>query len=173
MASQLIFDPIRLLRLAPLITSTASAMYSTSELIMNSAFIQPTVRREADTVLPHWFKTVFDRAVKVVVGLITITSSTAIANIYLSYRDNGLEDGILSLPFSTKMYALGVTCALGHLTFIPWVSQPIQHLMENTSKRGATLEMQDWLSVHRIRWAIMDVPASLAFMLAILTAPTL
>ncbi|EFR00360.1 hypothetical protein MGYG_03362 [Nannizzia gypsea CBS 118893] len=170
MASGMLFDPMRLLRLAPLISSTGSVVYSTCELIMNSAFLHPTIRREADIVLPRWFKTVFQSGVTIVIGLITITTSTSLANIYLSYN-NGLSitEGIMALPFSAKMYALGVTCALGHLTFIPWVAQPIEHLKANTSKRGGSAEMKDWLSVHRIRWTVADFPAWVAFFLAVLT----
>ncbi|DAA73057.1 TPA_exp: putative Integral membrane protein [Trichophyton benhamiae CBS 112371] len=170
MASGMLFDPMRLLRLAPLISSTGSVMYSTCELIMNSAFLHPTIRREADVVLPRWFNTVFQSGVAVVVGLITITSSTSIANIYLSYNnDLSITEGIMALPFSAKMYALGVTCALGHLTFIPWVAPPIERLRTNTSKRGGSAEMEDWLSVHRIRWAVADFPAWVAIFLAVLT----
>ena len=168
MASGIVLDPIRLLRLAPLITSTASAIYSSTELIVNAAFLQPSIRPKSNQVLPHWFSHVFNRGATIVVTLITLTTSATLANIYSSYQQHG-QNGFSSLPFSTKMYGLGVTLALSHLAFIPLVSKPIQHLLENSSKRGACDEMEDWLRVHRIRWAVADFPACIAFIIAVLT----
>ncbi|EGD97676.1 hypothetical protein TESG_05078 [Trichophyton tonsurans CBS 112818] len=145
MASGMLFDPMRLLRLAPLVSKKPMSFFPAG-------------------------LTVFQSGVTIVVGLITITSSTSIANIYLSYNnDLSITEGIMALPFSAKMYALGVTCALGHLTFIPWVAPPIERLRTNTSNRGGSAEMEDWLSVHRIRWTVADVPAWVAIFLAILT----
>lgn len=165
MASGAIFDLMRLLRVAPLITSTGSLVYAASELLTCSAFLQPELRKKSDGVLPRWFSFVFNRGVGIVLFYNIGTTSTTIANLMLEHR------GPPSL--STKFYLAGLVAAFSHLAFIPWVMMPVKHIVEDSSEEGASSEMGKWLSVHKVRMVVADFPAWLAFLGAVLTSAAL
>lgn len=166
MASGAIFDPMRLLRVAPLISSTGSLVYATSELLNNSAFLQPAIRKESNAVLPKWYSFVFNRGVGIVLLFNITTTSTTIANLWLGHRGSAPS-------LSTKLYWAGLVTAFGHLVFVPWVARPVQNIVEDRSEEGATSEMRKWLGVHKIRMVIADVPAWLSFLGAVLTSAPL
>ncbi|WEW57159.1 hypothetical protein PRK78_002621 [Emydomyces testavorans] len=134
MASGAFFDPLRLLRVAPLLSSTGTLIYATTELIYNSSFLHPSVRKHYDELLPKWWTVVFRRGVWVVLALVMTTSTTAMANLVF--------DHCYSLPsFSTKLYWSGLVGAMGHLIFVPWVAGPVQQMMEEQSKDGFSSNM--------------------------------
>ncbi|EAW15333.1 putative integral membrane protein [Aspergillus clavatus NRRL 1] len=162
MASGLIFDPLRLLAVAPLATSTGSLVHALVELFSNSAFVQPSVRKSSDAVLPKWYAYVFNRQIVSVLALNLTTISTGLSNILLS-RSKRI------LPVSrTTFYWAGVAGAVTHLVFAPLVAPRIQRMVENTNENGATVEMDEWLGYHRIRMLVADLPAWLAFAAAVM-----
>lgn len=166
MASGIVFDPMRLLRLAPLISSTGSLVYATSELLHNTAWLQPAIRKESNPVLPKWYSFVFNRGVGIVLLLNITSTSTAAANLWLEHPGS-------TSSLSTKLYWAGLVSAVGHLVFVPWVARPVQNIVEDRSEEGATSEISKWLGVHKIRMAIADVPAWLSFLGAVLTSASL
>ncbi|PYH90721.1 putative integral membrane protein [Aspergillus ellipticus CBS 707.79] len=163
MASGLILDPYTLLRVAPLASSTASLVHANCERIFNSAFLQPSLRTRSDAVLPQWFNNVFHRAVGVVLTLNLTSLSTAIANIYLAPNPR-------PWPVSrTTFYWVGLVGAIGHLLFVPLVAPPIQRMVEDTKgEKEASNEMETWLSIHRVRMLVADLPAWFGFIGAVL-----
>ncbi|KAF4160359.1 hypothetical protein CNMCM8927_004817 [Aspergillus lentulus] len=157
MASGLIFDPLQLLRVAPLATSTGSLVHALVELFTNSAFLQPSIRKSSDAVLPKWYTYVFNRQIVSVLALNLATISTGLSNILLSRSRS-------ALPLSrTTFYWAGVAGAVAHLFFVPFVAPRIQRIVENSNENGATVEMEEWLGFHRIRMLVADLPAWLAF----------
>ncbi|KAL4897745.1 putative integral membrane protein [Aspergillus ambiguus] len=162
MASGLVFDPIRLLRVAPLASSTASLIYATTELIVNNGLLQPEIRPASNRILPRWYSYMFHRGIWIVVGLNMTTVWSSIASLWLDSRRSNARP---SSPF----YWVGLAGAVGHLLFVPWVATPIQNMVEDRNEQGATCEMEKWLSVHRVRMLVADLPAWLAFVAAIMT----
>lgn len=157
MASGLIFDPLQLLRVAPLATSTGSLVHALVELFSNSAFLQPSIRKPSDAVLPKWYSYVFNRQIVSVLALNLTTISTGISNILLSRSRS-------ALPLSrTTFYWAGVAGAVAHLFFVPFVAPRIQRIVEDSNANGPTVDMEDWLGFHRIRMLVADLPAWLAF----------
>lgn len=157
MASGVVFDPMRLLRVAPLVSSTGSLVFATSELLMNSAFLQSEIRQQSNKVLPKWYEKVFYRAVCIVIALNTVSTTSAVANIVVDHRTY--------VPtLSTRLYTVGLIAAIGHMAFVPFVATPIQQMVEDSSQEGATAEMEKWLSFHRIRMAVADLPAWISFL---------
>ncbi|KAF7179666.1 hypothetical protein CNMCM7691_008715 [Aspergillus felis] len=157
MASGLIFDPLQLLRVAPLATSTGSLVHALVELFSNSAFVQPSIRKSSDAVLPKWYTYIFNRQIVSVLALNLATISTGVSNILLSRSRS-------ALPLSrTTFYWAGVAGAVAHLFFVPFVAPRIQRIVEDSNENGATVEMEEWLGFHRIRMLIADLPAWLAF----------
>ncbi|KAK2755067.1 hypothetical protein FQN54_006595 [Arachnomyces sp. PD_36] len=166
MASGAFFDPLRFLRIAPLITSTGSLVYATSELLHNSAFLQPAIRKKSDTVLPGWYSFVFNRGVGIVLFFNLSTTSATIANLWLGGRGS-----VTSL--SSKLYWAGLAFAVGHLAFVPWVAAPVDAIVRGGSAEGATSDMSRWLGVHKIRMAVADFPAWVSFLGAVMMSAPL
>lgn len=161
MASGLIFNPIHLLHAAPLATSTATLAHALLELITTSAFLQPRIRQQSDAVLPTWFDRVFGRAVWTVLALNMSTISAAAATLLLHRQRRDLQTPVF--------YWAGLAGAIGHLVFVPFVAGPVQRIVE--AKRGSepTRDMERWVSVHRVRMVVADLPAWIAFIGAVLT----
>ena len=159
MASGSFFDPFKLLHIAPVITSTGSLVYAISELIYNSAFVAPPLRKKSDKLLPYWYPILYKRNIWLVVGLNLVTSSTAIANILLNRQQN-------KPVLSTQLYCAGLAGAIGHMLFVPWVATLIENIVTRHSKEGAAKEMETWLSIHRVRILVADLPGWLSFLAA-------
>jgi hypothetical protein len=101
------------------------------------------------------------------------TISSAAATLLLNkYRPSH------SRPLQTTFfYWVGLFAAAGHLAFVPFVVGPGRRILEDSSVKedqgesgvGATVDMERWLSVHRIRIVLADLPAWVAFVGAVLT----
>lgn len=173
MASGLIFNPQTLLQTIPLATSTATLAHALLELITNNAFLTPSIRQTSDKVLPTWYNQVFKRAIWTVVALNMSTISSATATLFFNkYHPSQ------SRPLQTTIfYWVGLVGAIGHLAFVPFVAGPARRIFEDSrlqedqgeSGVGATADMEMWLSVHRVRMVVADLPAWIAFVGAILT----
>ncbi|KAJ5214818.1 hypothetical protein N7468_010497 [Penicillium chermesinum] len=172
MASGLLFNPIRLLQVAPFASSTGTLVHATVELVTNSAFLLPSIRTQSDAIVPAWYETVFGKGVLSVLLLNLTTISTAAANLYLHRQRGGLQ--------TTRFYWMGLVGAIGHLAFIPFVAGPVQRIIENKRYRESkgekadaadspTGQMAQWLAVHRVRMLVADLPAWIAFVGAVLT----
>lgn len=161
MASGSALDPLKLLRLTPLISSTGSLVYACSELIMNSAFLHPRIGSKSNDVLPVWYKTVFNRAIWLVVGLNAVSTSSAIANLLVG-REELLARG------SMKLYLFGLLGTIGHMVFVPFVMVPVRDIVEDRSYGHSCRDMEKWLRVHRIRMVVADTTAWVAYLAAVL-----
>lgn len=169
MASGLIFNPMRLLQVAPLASSTGTLAHATVELITNSGFL-PSIRDPAELVLPPWYEHVFGNAVWSVLALNFTTIATSAATLYLNRGE--LQ--------TTRFYWMGLVCAAGHLAFAPFVAGHVQGIIKNKAHRerkgeradetdSASGQMALWLGVHRVRMVLADLPAWIAFVGAVLT----
>ncbi|KAJ5476207.1 hypothetical protein N7475_001936 [Penicillium sp. IBT 31633x] len=172
MASGLIFNPQTLLHAIPLATSTATLAHAILEHHAFNAFLTPSIRQASDKILPTWFSRVFNRAVWTVLALNLGTISSAAATIFLNRHYPSRR------PLqTTAFYWVGLVGAIGHLAFVPFVAGPVQRVVEDVAVKedggesgvGATGDMARWLSVHRVRMAVADLPAWIAFVGAILT----
>ncbi|KAJ5172348.1 hypothetical protein N7492_004941 [Penicillium capsulatum] len=180
MASGLIFNPLHLLHVAPLATSTATLAHALLELHTNSAFLLPPIRQESNSVLPTWYDRVFNRAVWTVLTLNVGTIATSAANLYLHRQAQSQRPQLQTSAF----YGVGLACAIGHLLFVPLVAGPVARVVErsrlntvdskstseSTSEAsGPTDHMATWLGVHRVRMLVADLPAWIAFAMAVAT----
>lgn len=161
MASGLVFNPIHLLHAAPLATSTATLAHALLELITTSAFLQPHIRQQSDAVLPTWYDRVFGRVVWTVLALNMSTISAAAATLLLHRQRRDLQTPVF--------YWAGLAGAVGHLVFVPFVVGPVQRIVEAGKESEPTRDMERWVSVHRVRMAVADLPAWIAFIGAVLT----
>lgn len=168
MASELVFNPIRLLQIAPFASSTGTLAHATVELIANSGLLIPRIRAESDSLLPTWYDHMFGKGVWSVLALNATTITTSAATIYLNSERNDLQ--------TTAFYWIGLLGAISHLAFVPFVAGPVQRIVnyQTERKRGDVLDtpsrqMERWVAVHKVRMLVADLPAWIAFAVAVMT----
>ncbi|KUM61904.1 hypothetical protein ACN42_g5196 [Penicillium freii] len=83
MASGLFFDPLKLLRVAPLLTTTSALLYAWDEHWYLSGFLRSEHKSETETILPSYFRRFFEQGVFIIAGLNTLTVSTSVANLLI------------------------------------------------------------------------------------------
>ena len=198
------------LRLAPLISSTASLTHAYMEYLTNSAFLGPApvdsslsrfligsdasassqtassqplssesptqaaqaaqaarVSEAKQIVLPHWFTTFFNTAIRSVIGLNSLTLLGASFNLRLA---DGLGD-------SKILYRIGLVSALAHYAFVPLVGRSVRALIgmaagrkeeEREEEKGEEKEkeaknaedwVKEWIGWHKVRMGTVDVLA--------------
>jgi hypothetical protein len=69
MASFLLPNPLVLLRLAPLITTTASLMFSVDEYFFLTIYLHPTLQPKSNAILQKYFTLFFDRGILIILSL--------------------------------------------------------------------------------------------------------
>ncbi|KAJ9490500.1 hypothetical protein VN97_g2764 [Penicillium thymicola] len=83
MASGLFFDPLKLLRAAPLLTTTSALLYAWGEHWYLSGLLRSEHKSETETILPSYFRRFFEQGIFIVAGLNTITVSSSVANLLI------------------------------------------------------------------------------------------
>jgi hypothetical protein len=111
MASRAFFDPLVLLRVAPIITSTMAMRFSHDQWFFLSNFFAPEHREQANYIVPSYFKTFFMKGIWDIGTLYTLTTASGISNFYSRPND------------AWKWYAAGTAFAFFHMAFVPLVSK--------------------------------------------------
>lgn len=96
------------------------------------------------------------------------TITTSAATIYLNSKRDDLQ--------TTAFYWIGLLGAISHLAFVPFVAGPVQRIVnyQTERKRGDVLDspsrqMERWVAVHKVRMLVADLPAWIAFAVAVMT----
>ncbi|KAI1820453.1 hypothetical protein F4861DRAFT_522936 [Xylaria intraflava] len=113
MASKLFFDPLVLLRLTPVVTSTMAMRFSHDQWLFLENFLEPEHREAANPIVPSYFKTFFMKGIWDIGILYTLTAATGISNFYAKPNR------------AWKWYAAGTALALFHMAFAPLIGKPI------------------------------------------------
>ena len=178
------------LRLLPLLSTTASLTHAYMEWLTNSSFIgsapvdsylsqfltspstslttessdtaKQNIEAAKQIVVPEWFTSFFNTGVLSVVGLNTLTLSSALSNLLVS---EGLQE-------SKVFYQAGLVAAVGHYAFVPIVAPSISALicMAALQRKGDELEVTEvdkgavewigeWVGWHKVRMSTVDVVA--------------
>ncbi|KAJ9272524.1 hypothetical protein DTO271D3_7122 [Paecilomyces variotii] len=159
MASGAFFDPLKLLRVAPLVSSTAAVWFAVDQDLFLSNFQQPLHEDKANAILPTYWKILLPRALWILGTLHTVTVGTSVANIALQ------GEKLRSLN-ATRWYWSGVLFSLAHFTFVPLVMYKIKDIVEDNTKGYSTKILAKWLRVHRIRSVLVDFVAFASFLVA-------
>ncbi|KAK6073401.1 hypothetical protein SCUP234_08740 [Seiridium cupressi] len=158
MASKAFFDPIVLLRAAPLVTSTSALWFSLDQYTFLNNFLRPEHHEKANELVPSYFKTFFPGGAAHIFLLYGISISTGAANFW------GKPNG------AWRWYAAGTALAATHFAFVPKIMWVIQSLCEDQYKGQGNRELKKWLNIHVIRSVIADLPAWICFGAAALTS---
>lgn len=145
MASRAFFDPLTLLRLAPIISSTASLALAWDQHWMLRIFTLPELERDSAQYLPKWFSAFFRAGLPSMLAFLSVTVATATVNLCTT------ESLLLKQRGSYYWYVAGAALAAGHLLFVPAVAPRIQATVADEGKKGKSVaELRRWLRVNAI-----------------------
>jgi hypothetical protein len=189
---------LTLLRIVPLLSTTASLTHAYMELVTTSSFLSapPTssalskriignkspaspstntaaVAAATELAAPAWFVNFFNKGVWSVIGLNSITLVSASANLWV------FNEGLRS---ARAYYLVGLAAALGHYVFVPLVGGSVERLFRicHENERGdhvgkgksAVESVREWVGWHRVRMGSVDVVAWGAFLGGVLEVLT-
>ncbi|KAI0887845.1 uncharacterized protein GGS22DRAFT_154451 [Annulohypoxylon maeteangense] len=161
MASGLFLNPLTLLRVAPLITSTASlTIASDSHLFLSSLVSLKRERSTVNQVAPRYFETFFWRGLPEILVTFGLSLAFGIANSYGGRRPRAA---------AWAWYAGGSAFSLAHFAFVPTIAFKVRDAIEakEAPDGGAAEAIQGWLNVHHVRMALADIPAWTCFLVAV------
>ncbi|KEQ69826.1 hypothetical protein M436DRAFT_55490 [Aureobasidium namibiae CBS 147.97] len=150
MASGQVFDPVVLLRIAPLITCSATLSYCWAQNVFISIFTRSRNREKSNTLLPTYIEDWFHGYTGQLIASYTTTILTASANLCYHRR-------ILNAPDSAKWYAAGAFFGAAHFAFVPAVAWKFTSIINNETKGNSVKVLDEWLWVHRFRSLTVDM----------------
>jgi hypothetical protein len=193
---------LTLLRLTPLLSTTASLTHAYMELITTSSFLSPApktstlskhilrgdtatsspsntaaVSSAKEIVAPVWFVNFFNQGVWSVIGLNSITLVSASANLWIF--DEGLVD-------ARGCYLIGLAAGVMHYAFVPLVAPSVERLFkicaaqekgehagrEGKRRKSAVESVREWVGWHKMRMGSVDVVAWGAFLVGVVRVLT-
>lgn len=166
MASCLIFDPIKLLRVAPLLTSTSFLWFAHDEHVFFSALLHPKVQNKDDSIIPTYFRQLWNKNLGAILGLGLSTILTSAANLAV----DGQQSGTVLNECSRKLYRGGLVFAAVHFCFVPLIMWPVQNMIEDNRPKGeSSKDMERWLVIHRVRTLVADLPSWICLVGAVMS----
>ncbi|KAI1443824.1 hypothetical protein F5Y02DRAFT_419696 [Annulohypoxylon stygium] len=159
MASGRFLDPLTLLRVAPLITSTASlTIASDSHLFLSSLTSLKSQRASVNQMAPRYFETFFWRGLPEIFVTFGLSLAFGVANAYRKPSAAGWA-----------WYAGGSAFSLAHFAFVPAIAWKVKDAIDakETPNGGAAEAIQGWLNVHYVRMALADIPSWTCFLVAV------
>jgi hypothetical protein len=161
MASLRFYDPIVLLRVMPLVSSTCTLLFASDQDFFLGIFNRPETRTKSRPLLPSYFDTFFRRGVVFVVGCLSVTTCASIANLYV-------RKPALVARQSGWWYVATGALSTGHLLFVPWIA-PLVKATLDADKEGTdpNASLDKWLRINRIRMLTVDSAAWFASVAAV------
>lgn len=166
MASNLFFDPLVALRVAPLVSTTCTLLFAYEQHFFLSLLNRPQTRQETRRFLPAYFTMFFAEGVVQVFGFLGVTAVSSLANLYLHNRG--------TVPLGEQgaywWYAAAAGLAVSHLLYTPLVAPPVFAIRgDKPLKLGEDVntKLDDWLWVNRMRMLTTDLGAWMAAVLAV------
>jgi hypothetical protein len=163
MASLRFYDPVALLRVAPLVSSTCTLLYASDQDFFLGIFNRPEHRSKSRPLLPSYFSTFFRRGVVFVVTCLAVTTWASVANLYV-------RKPALVARQSGWWYVASGALSAAHLLFVPWIAPSVKATVD-AEKDGsdANAELDKWLSINRIRMLTVDLGAWVASVAAVVS----
>lgn len=156
MASGLFVDPTTLLRVTPLVSSSAAAWFCIDQLMFWGNFVHPDVRDKSSDILPAYWNAHLPVGLTAIFSVYGVSFATGLANAFSKRR-----------PAGARLYLAGAALSLAHFLFVPWVSEHIRAMVHD----GNPVEHQrKWLRTHAIRSVLVDLPGWICFGLATLAS---
>ena len=160
---------LKLLRLTPLVISSASLMCGIDQITAIKPFTQPILAKDGSSVLPHWFLGFFQRTITVIAIAYPLATATALTNT-LSY---GFGQAADLTPNAKYFYWAGAAFSAGHFLYGPWAARLIARICikENPGRKN-TDAAREWLRMNAIRMWTVDGPGWAMYFCTVLSAVT-
>ncbi|KAJ6581544.1 hypothetical protein B0H19DRAFT_511635 [Mycena capillaripes] len=152
---------LKLLRLSPVISSTASLIWAYDEYSFLSSWMNPSYRTQADALLPPWFKTWAPKGTRVLFTSFPMSLIAGIANTF-THR--------ASLQTAGVFYWLGVFFTAAHFFYGPKALTLLKSIRDAQPAGRTTESMGEWLRMHRTRTVTTDLLAFICFTVAAVVA---
>ncbi|KAI0169079.1 hypothetical protein GGR52DRAFT_553689 [Hypoxylon sp. FL1284] len=156
MASGQFLDPSTLLRIAPVVTSTASVMIAwDSHLFLSSLVgLAPQRRTQVKELAPRYFEAFFWRGLPAIFGTFGLSAALGTAN------------ARSAAPSASWWYAAGSALALVHFAFVPKIMWKVRDAVDDVPGADGVEAIRGWLGVHYVRMALADIPSCACFLVA-------
>ncbi|ETS74284.1 hypothetical protein PFICI_14150 [Pestalotiopsis fici W106-1] len=160
MASRAFFDPMTLLRAAPVISSTAALCYSFDQYNFLTNFLRPIHGDYFNESVPSYFASFFPAGLPQILLFYGISIGTGMANVSSQPND------------AWRWYAAGTALAVGHFAFVPKIMWAVSALFEEFEdpKGQGNRKLKRWLDIHAVRSFVVDLPAWVCFSVAALAS---
>lgn len=154
---------LNLLRLAPLVLSTASVMCGIDQANAVRPFSQPALAKTGGPVLTHWFSGFFTTTIYAVGLSYPLALGTALLNTF-KYGAN-LD------PTTKYLYWAGAAFSAGHFLYGPGAMKIIARMCEkeNAGPKN-TRTTHEWLAMNFTRMLTVDGPGWIMYFAAVLSA---
>ena len=149
-----------LLRLLPLLTSTASLTFAGNQHWIFRLFSRPDLQPQSGAALPSWFAASFRIGMPKVVGLLTASMVGAAWNAATTSQTGAAR----------RWYVAGGVLAGAHLLFVPAVAPRVRGIVEATTGAESIRELKGWLRVNAVRTLSVDLGAWLCFVVGAVKA---
>jgi hypothetical protein len=153
-------NTLALLRITPLISSSASLFYCADQYLVFSSFITPENTPHGSKLLPGYWSTYITPGLCFIVGLCSTSAIAGLTNAYGYFRSAPAS------PQAAKLYAAGAAFSLAHFLFAPFVAVSIEAMVNDTEGKDTAAQMRKWLNVHTVRSLVVDLPSWVLFLLA-------
>ncbi|KAI4862668.1 hypothetical protein F4820DRAFT_429904 [Hypoxylon rubiginosum] len=168
MASGQFVDPQTLLRVAPLITSTASLVIAGDSHLFLSSFISlaPQRPQQVAELAPRYFEAFFWRGLPAIFASYGPSVALGATNAWHYYSRTSPGPS----PASWAWYAGGTALALAHYAFVPKIMWKVKDAIDakDVKEIDGVQAIRGWLDVHHVRMALVDIPAWTCFLIATL-----
>ncbi|KAK3363774.1 hypothetical protein B0T25DRAFT_492720 [Lasiosphaeria hispida] len=160
MASGAFFDYTTALRLAPLITASATLTFAGNQQWIFELFTRADLAPQSKTFLPAWFRAAFWIGMPKLAGLAAASALGGVLNL----RGGA---GLAGASGAWTWYAGGAVLAAAHVLFVPALVVRAEGVVGDGSGEGRCLrEMKGWLRVNALRTLTVDAGAWVCFLVA-------
>ena len=142
---------IALLRLAPLLLSTATLTFAHDHDLFFRAFLAPRLTSQSTAIIPPFVDTYMARGGLTIFTLYPSTLILALVN-------------ARSVGF---WYGLGAAFTVGHFLYAKWAITLLENMRGEKTGRGRE-HMRDWVRMNAIRTMTVDAAGWVCYLIAVL-----
>ena len=150
-----------LLRLAPVLTTTAYLTFTCAEDLYFKPYLSPPLHKVSNDLLPLYINIWYTRGMILIFTLYGLTWATAIANLPVA-------DLLHASGPCFALYLLGLVFSIGHMVWGPKAMALLNAIKMRERNDGSVELVREWCRMNIIRGIVVDVPAWGCFLAAFL-----
>ncbi|KAJ5241833.1 uncharacterized protein N7469_000160 [Penicillium citrinum] len=154
---------LRLLRLLPAISSTATLQFALDEHLIFGTWMGSFLRPHVNITLPTWWTHGGRRWQWILIIGYPLNYLFGILNLVARYDQ-------LQSTGSTTWYVLGLLFSVGHMLFVKMALGRIAAIEKGVPKDNVRVSMGKWLQMNWVRALITDLPAWICWIMAAVSA---